>query len=260
MWNVPLPSFTTIEMVVPSAQALGGGSDVFLELNLATSVVGHCRIGILADGASIAGFGLQDADPVSGDWLQARASWARAQRSGLKHLVGTVVQLQVEMVDMKLFSVNWVAGPAHAKIVKTDDGVVAATSISSPRGHDRIGTRRPRKEVGCYWYYLVANGTSGGYTNRTLASIPTDSCTYVNIGSICQLDVQNARGELKPRISNSASCAQDTLLAVADARAAKAKLPYLHVRWLLFPSSKPEDLKAVLNSTAPAQKGGARTG
>ena len=171
LWNVPLPSFTTIEMVVPSDKP-GGGSDVFLELNLATSVVGHCRIGILADGASIAGFGLQDADPVSGDWLQARASWARAQRSGLKHLVGTVVQLQVEMVDMKLFSVNWVAGPAHAKIVKTDDGVVAATPTSSPRGHDRIGTRRPRKEVGCYWYYLVANGTRVG--TPTAPSVDTN--------------------------------------------------------------------------------------
>ena len=41
---------------------------------------------------------------------------------------------------------------------------------------------------------------------------------------------------------------------MADARAAKAKLPYLHVRWLLFPSSKPEDLKAVLNSTAASAK------
>jgi hypothetical protein len=142
----------------------------------------------------------------------------------------------------RVYVVSDTRSPARSPAVKTDE-----------REHDSLNTvheERLQKQVGYYWYYLVSNGTSGGYTNRTLASIPPAACTYVNIGSICQLDVMNVHGKLKSRVSDSKSCVRDTKLAVADARAAKKNLPYLRFRWQLFPSSSQSTLMAIFNSPA----------
>ena len=127
--------------------------------------------------------------------------------------------------------------------------VTSVNRLSLPEDSSRLKNDDINKQVGCYWYYLVSNSTTGGYTNRTLASIAPGSCTYVDIGSICQLDVEDAHGRLKPRVSASKSCVHDTELAVADARAAKKRLPHLKVRWMLFPSSNSTWVEAVFTSS-----------
>ena len=55
---------------------------------------------------------------------------------------------------------------------------VAAAVVAAPPA---------RQELGCYWYPIE---DASPVTNRSLASIPADTCTYVDIAGLCLFNVR----------------------------------------------------------------------
>ena len=92
------------------------------------------------------------------------------------------------------------------------------------------------KQVGCWWY------RDTGYTNRTLASIIPNTCTYVNVGSVCFFNAQP-----NGRLDHSPECRAETLAVVTDARAALRVNPGLRFKWVV--SGGKELWMSIWNST-----------
>jgi hypothetical protein len=78
---------------------------VFEGQHLALNVLsnGEVRVAILDEtGNSLPGYGLPDCDPIQGDSIDQKVSWKG--RTSVRPLEGTVVQLEFEMQDAKLFA------------------------------------------------------------------------------------------------------------------------------------------------------------
>ena len=90
-----------------------GGPELFINANVRN---GRLRVAVHdAEGAPIAGMGLRDCEPVTGDGIDHRVRWrgAAAERAGgpLAHLQGTRVRLLIEVTYGTLFAVRFGAGP-----------------------------------------------------------------------------------------------------------------------------------------------------
>lgn len=74
-----------------------------LALNYATGAAGHVCVQLLGeDQAAIAGYALEDADPLIGDEIERVVSWQG--RTDLARLAGRAVQMRIQLKDADLYS------------------------------------------------------------------------------------------------------------------------------------------------------------
>jgi hypothetical protein len=102
-----------VPLLVPQPQAACGSASaqLWLLLNVQTSVAGGAAVALLAPGslAPLPGRGPADALPFYGDSVRAPASWAPAAAGGdpvrdLAPFAGTQVVLSVSLVHAHLFA------------------------------------------------------------------------------------------------------------------------------------------------------------
>ncbi len=75
-----------------------------LELNVCAK--GAVRVGLLNEsGQPLPGFGLEDCDPIVGDTVHHVVTWRK--QAGLGSLAGKVVRLKLELVDAKLYALQF---------------------------------------------------------------------------------------------------------------------------------------------------------
>ncbi len=78
-------------------------SGTSLHLNVTTGTTGEIRAGLLdASGNAIAGFGIEDCTPITGDHIDAMVTWKSG--ADITHLVGTPLKLVVKMKNASLYS------------------------------------------------------------------------------------------------------------------------------------------------------------
>ena len=88
-----------------------GSGDVYLKVNVVTSVVGHAAVALLdAAGAYVPGFEPHAADAILGNFIARTVTWDNGQRISLRAVAGQRVAVQVELPDAQLFSVAFECG------------------------------------------------------------------------------------------------------------------------------------------------------
>eukprot|EP01050_Picozoa_sp_SAG11_P018437 SAG11_NODE_2783_length_2977_cov_1.840862_2_plen_445_part_00 len=134
--------FTTRWLRIPATCASQA-----LIFNLETSVIGSLRVALLEPkvhhqsptGKQVQGFGLNDSDPISGNFLRRRASWGG---DVVLNVTGRAVQLQIELRGpVRLFSFGFECLKSNRVAAKNDDstqdrirasGHVASTQSQEP--------------------------------------------------------------------------------------------------------------------------------
>eukprot|EP00756_Hemistasia_phaeocysticola_P062883 Hpha_TRINITY_DN6343_c0_g1::TRINITY_DN6343_c0_g1_i2::g.145445::m.145445 len=111
------PSAATVGVRVP-ALPCAVGEGVAVKINFASSVVGFVAVSLEQQGqdgdwAPLAGYGLEDADRLQGNALDAIASWGHGARASLGGLVGQIVSFRVAMADSSLYAIDFTCTPTH---------------------------------------------------------------------------------------------------------------------------------------------------
>ncbi len=118
--------------------------------------------------------------------------------------------------------------PPSQRAIATLMLMASTSAIAGPRQH--------LVELGCYWYPIEDRSP---VTNRTLSSLPSSTCTYVDIAGLCLFNVTEA-GHLSwtevqepmPAIGQlGGTCLDLATRTAADARAAKANNPAMRFYW-----------------------------
>jgi hypothetical protein len=74
-----------------------------LALNYATGAAGHVRVELLGkDELAIAGYTLEEADPLIGDEIERIVSWQ--EQTDLSRLTGQMVRMRIQLKDADVYS------------------------------------------------------------------------------------------------------------------------------------------------------------
>ena len=100
-----LPSITTVPLRIPTCS--GHADRIELRLNVVTSVAGFAAVELRGADAPLAGFELEIAVPIKGNFVSRAAEWGENNNRSLTALAGRKVRVHAVLAAAQLFAIEF---------------------------------------------------------------------------------------------------------------------------------------------------------